>query len=77
MATGAKNLNPLRIKLVEDTMGNKILAHDSAVNTHSIENGLRDYVSRIEGVKVGSGGTKGTGEVAGLNPENYLLNKLN
>ncbi|WP_147536268.1 hypothetical protein [Bacillus marasmi] len=39
VATGAKNLNPLRIKLVEDTMGNKILAHDSAVNTHRIENG--------------------------------------
>ncbi|WP_246140813.1 HNH endonuclease [Bacillus marasmi] len=60
VATGAKNLNPLRIKLVEDTMGNKILAHDSAVNTHSIENGLRDYVSRIEGVKSSSGGNKGT-----------------
>ncbi|WP_246141266.1 HNH endonuclease [Bacillus marasmi] len=59
VATGAKNLNPLRIKLVEDTMGNKVLAHDLAVNTHSIENGLRDYVSRIEGVKVGSGGTRG------------------
>ncbi len=60
VATGAKNLNPLRIKLVKDTMGNKVLAHDSAVNTHSIENGLRDYVSRIEGVKSSSGGNKGT-----------------
>ncbi|NMD71603.1 HNH endonuclease [Bacillus sp. DNRA2] len=45
---------------MEDTMGNKILTYDSAVNTHRIENGLRNYVSRIEGVKSSSGGTKGT-----------------
>ena len=60
--TALKNLDPRRIKVMETTMGNKVIVHDPAENTHTMENTVRDIVSRIDGVNIGSGTKTGATE---------------
>ena len=62
--TGAKNFDPSRIKVMETTLGNKVIVHDPAENTHTFANKISDIINRNEGVYLG--GTKGTGNVRRL-----------
>ena len=55
--TVAKNLDPRRIKVMETTLGNKVIVHDPAENTHTFANKISDIINRNEGVNL-----KGAGE---------------
>ena len=46
---------------METTLGNKVIVHDPAENTHTFANKISDIINRNEGVYLG--GTKGTGNV--------------
>ena len=68
--TGAKNLDPRRIKVMETTLGNKVIVHDPAKNTHTFANKISDIINRNEGVNLG--GTKGTGKVNLKNIDEFI-----
>ena len=72
--TGAKNLDPRRIKVMETTLGNKVIVHDPAENTHTFANKISDIINRNEGVNLG-GGTKGTGKETYQHLKDYKNNK--
>ena len=68
--TGAKNLDPRRIKVMETTLGNKVIVHDPAENTHTFANKISDIINRNEGVNINK-------DLENLRSENNLVNPIN
>jgi hypothetical protein len=56
--TKGKNIMPGRVMIMTDDMGNTVKVRKPAENTHAVENTVRDTLSRINGVNLGSGSPK-------------------
>ncbi len=53
--TKGKDFMPGRVMIMTDDMGNTVKIRKPAENTHATENWVRDVLSRIDGVNIGSG----------------------